>query len=264
MTDLARMCARWSACVGPRDHQGSCLDENGHAMPVPMHERIERVLERSESNTPRTSTRLLTAVSYRPATRALSVAYDDGEIVEVVVDALKLPDGAKIENVRLDEFRRGVEFWLADGTMHDVAADYITWLTDAAYREQYPDDRPDEDIAALIGKNVVALRNQRGMSQAALAHSTGILGPNLSRLESGKHVPTLTMLLRLARALGVSLGKLVGPTYWGTRPTRAAVAAAKVSQCVCELRDRMWNGYGKCLRCGRAYVGLRRKDPRET
>ena len=27
--------------------------------------------------------------------------------------------------------------------------------------------------------------------------------------------------------------------------------------CDCELRDRQWNGYGKCLRCGRAYVDER-------
>lgn len=30
------------------------------------------------------------------------------------------------------------------------------------------------------------------------------------------------------------------------------------SECDCELRDRQWNGYGRCLRCQRRYV-----DPRE-
>jgi hypothetical protein len=28
-------CKRWDACVGPRDHEGSCLDEHGRGMPPP-------------------------------------------------------------------------------------------------------------------------------------------------------------------------------------------------------------------------------------
>lgn len=31
-----------------------------------------------------------------------------------------------------------------------------------------------------------------------------------------------------------------------------------VRTCECDLRDRLWNGYGKCLRCGAAYVDDRR------
>ena len=173
--------------------------------------------------THRTETRLLTAVSYRPSTRSLSVVYDDGEIAQVAVDALKLPLDAKIENVQLDEFQRGIEFLLADGTMHDVAADYITWLTDESYRRQYP----DEDIGPRIGSNVAALRKQRGMSQGELARTAGILGPNLSRLESGKHVPTLDVLLRVAQALNVTLSKIVSASV-EARPTASSAEAMRV------------------------------------
>lgn len=34
------------------------------------------------------------------------------------------------------------------------------------------------------------------------------------------------------------------------------------NNCNCELRDRQWNGFGKCLRCGHAYVD-KRAAPRE-
>lgn len=156
--------------------------------------------------TRRVDTRLLTAVRYRPSARSLAVVYDDGEIVDVSVETLKLPDDAKIQAVRLDDFQRGIEFVFADGTMHDVAADYIIWLTDESYRRQYP----DEDIGPRIGANVAALRAHREMSQGELARAAGIQGPNLSRLESGKHVPTLDVLLRVAHALKVPLTKIVG------------------------------------------------------
>jgi len=156
----------------------------------------------------RTETRLLTAVSYRPASSSLAVVYEDGEVTDVDVGNLKLPDGAVIKGVRLDEFHRGIEFQFVDGTTHDVSADYITWLIDEAYRRDYPDD----DIGPHVGANVAALRKREGMSQAELAKAANIRGPNLSRLETGKHVPTLDVLLRVARALQVSLGKLLGPT----------------------------------------------------
>jgi hypothetical protein len=99
--------------------------------------------------------------------RSLSVVYDDGKIAEVSIGALKLPDDAKIESVRLNKFQHGIEFVLADGTIHDVAVDYITWLTDEAYRRQYP----YEDIGPRIGANVAVLRKRMGMSQGELARA---------------------------------------------------------------------------------------------
>lgn len=32
---------------------------------------------------------------------------------------------------------------------------------------------------------------------------------------------------------------------------------AKEDLCDCELRNRLWNGYGRCLRCGRKYIDRR-------
>lgn len=32
-------------------------------------------------------------------------------------------------------------------------------------------------------------------------------------------------------------------------------------RCDCELRDRQWNGFGRCLRCGAQYVDGRTKPP---
>jgi transcriptional regulator with XRE-family HTH domain len=81
-------------------------------------------------------------------------------------------------------------------------------LIDEAYRRDYPDD----DIGPHVGANVAALREREGISQAELAKAANIRGPNLSRLETGKHVPTLGVLLRVAQALHVTLGKLLGPT----------------------------------------------------
>lgn len=53
------------------------------------------------------------------------------------------------------------------------------------------------------------LREQQGASQAVLAKKVGISREHLSRLEGGRHDPTLTLLQKLAKALGVSVAELL-------------------------------------------------------
>ncbi len=53
------------------------------------------------------------------------------------------------------------------------------------------------------------LRADRGMTQEALAEKAGISRVYLARLETGKQDPTLTTLLKLAKALKVKVGELL-------------------------------------------------------
>ena len=54
------------------------------------------------------------------------------------------------------------------------------------------------------------LRAEREMSQAALAEKSGVSREYIARLELGQQDPTLGTLTKLARALKVTLGELVG------------------------------------------------------
>ncbi len=53
------------------------------------------------------------------------------------------------------------------------------------------------------------LRADRAMSQEALAKKAGISRVFVARLETGKQDPTLTTLAKLAKALTVTVGKLL-------------------------------------------------------
>jgi len=61
-----------------------------------------------------------------------------------------------------------------------------------------------------VARNVVALREARGLTQEALAAKTGLNRVTLARLERAQHPPNLETLDRIARALRVSLAELVG------------------------------------------------------
>lgn len=62
-----------------------------------------------------------------------------------------------------------------------------------------------------LARNVKQLRDARGLSQQQVAKLAGIPRPTWSTLERGDGNPTLSVLLKVATALQVSLEELVAP-----------------------------------------------------
>ena len=61
-----------------------------------------------------------------------------------------------------------------------------------------------------IGTMLYALREKKGLTQVDLAHKAGITQPYLAQIESGERKnPSLVILQRLAKALGVPVAKLL-------------------------------------------------------
>jgi XRE family transcriptional regulator, regulator of sulfur utilization len=60
-----------------------------------------------------------------------------------------------------------------------------------------------------LGKRIARLRAKRGLSQNTLAERVGIHRVSLANIERGAKTPTLATLERLARALSVSLDRLL-------------------------------------------------------
>lgn len=68
-----------------------------------------------------------------------------------------------------------------------------------------------ERSAENLARNIRALREARGLSQAQLAKISGVPRATWATLESGGGNPTLTVLLKVSATLQVSLEELVGP-----------------------------------------------------
>lgn len=67
-----------------------------------------------------------------------------------------------------------------------------------------------QDWCAIVGKNVRKLRLQRGMTQEQLAFEAEIDLTYVGGIERGKRNPSLMVMARIADALAVPLGKLLG------------------------------------------------------
>ena len=65
------------------------------------------------------------------------------------------------------------------------------------------------DVHARLSRNLQRLRQEKGWSQEELAFQAGLHRTYVSGVERGVRNPTVTVVERLARALGQPLGVLL-------------------------------------------------------
>jgi len=66
-----------------------------------------------------------------------------------------------------------------------------------------------DDVRARLAANLRKLRQEKGLSQEAFADEAGLHRTYVSDIERRARNPTITVVDKLARALGVPLGKLL-------------------------------------------------------
>ena len=65
------------------------------------------------------------------------------------------------------------------------------------------------DVRNRLAKNLRLLRRRKGWSQEAFAEEAGLHRTYISDLERGSRNPTITVVDKLATALGVTVGRLL-------------------------------------------------------
>jgi len=66
----------------------------------------------------------------------------------------------------------------------------------------------DRELLEVLGRNIRFLRHAQGFSQESFAPICGINRAYLGRIERGEQNISTLNLIKIARALGVSVGKL--------------------------------------------------------
>ncbi len=94
-------------------------------------------------------------------------------------------------------------------------------------------------IARVVGRRVREERELRQWTQARLADLAGVARPHLVRLEAGQHCPSVAVVYRLARALGVPAANLVAQVDPPTTSTKQGKVNA--------MAYRNWTGHPFCL-----------------
>lgn len=94
--------------------------------------------------------------------------------------------------------------------------------------------KPD---ARAIGRRIRAHRRWRHMTQAELARAIGIRAGPLSALENGHHLPSVPVLVNLAKAFGVETGELLG----AVAPAQTLVRESGVTHVRRACSDRIFS-----------------------
>lgn len=81
--------------------------------------------------------------------------------------------------------------------------------------------------AAHLARNLISLRHVRGITQQALAKAAGVPRSTVSNLESGQGNPSLTVLVKVARALDAPIEELLSPPREKVRKWRGADLASR-------------------------------------
>jgi ribosome-binding protein aMBF1 (putative translation factor) len=84
----------------------------------------------------------------------------------------------------------------------------MAWVTGRSHRVNSGEESgvyPEQRRAVELGRSARKLRERHGLSQLQVARAAGMQFSAVKRFESGEYLPSLPVLERIARALGVCL-----------------------------------------------------------
>jgi DNA-binding Xre family transcriptional regulator/CheY-like chemotaxis protein len=159
------------------------------------------------------SDRSIQGVRYQPDEKRFFVTFRNGKTYELSRNLIEADDSTDILG-EPQVIHDGEAFKVRQksGNEYEVAWDFVLYHQEPSYpyhKGKASQQEAEPKRAARIGARVRQERETRGWSLADLARRTGMQPPNLHRLESGKHVPSLETLERVAEALGVRVADLV-------------------------------------------------------
>ncbi|OGC01887.1 MAG: hypothetical protein A3G35_02270 [candidate division NC10 bacterium RIFCSPLOWO2_12_FULL_66_18] len=159
------------------------------------------------------SSRSMENVRYQPNEGRFFITFRNWKSYEISRGLIEADDGTPI--VGEPEVIHGGEAFRVgqrSGNRYEVPWDFVLYHQEPSYpyyRGKPGQREAEANRAERIAARIRNERQARGWSLQSLASVTGIQPPNLSRLESGKHVPSLETLERIAGALGMRVAGLI-------------------------------------------------------
>jgi len=143
--------------------------------------------------------------------RVLVVRFLNGRIYALPVGALRGTDASAVTAVFLGSDGYSAVIEQRSGNRLEVPWDAILYHAEPEYRfyKDGPNVADATSSRGEIGERIRFERLRRHWTLADLSVRTGMRIPNLSRLEKGKHLPSLETLEKVADAFGLPVAALV-------------------------------------------------------
>jgi len=151
----------------------------------------------------------IAAVRYVQEAEGFAVRLGTGRSYFLPLSGLPEADRTSVVSAEMGEDDSYFVVKQASGNWFDVPWDDVLYHCEPAY-PYYKHVAGSSDRSDLqIGVRLRELRKRKGLTVTELARLAGMKRPNLSRIEHGKHRPSLETLERLSEALNVAVVELV-------------------------------------------------------
>ncbi|MBI4330644.1 MAG: helix-turn-helix transcriptional regulator [Chloroflexi bacterium] len=147
-------------------------------------------------------------VRYLEKLKAFLVRMENGNAYVLSVADLPEADASGIAKWSLARDHTHFRVTQESGNCLEIPWDDVLYHCEPEY-EYYKGKYIANEGSQTIGERVRRLRKTRGYSIEELAGRAGMKRPNLSRLEHGKHTPSLETLEKIAAALAVPVVDIV-------------------------------------------------------
>ena len=135
------------------------------------------------------------------------VVLDSGKEYMFPRSPIESDDGTEVVTLKLDRRRLFFRVTQTSGNQYEVPWDRVLHEGEPSYA-YFRGRLGVAKKPADVGRRIRELRSRKEMTQDQLARAAGMIRPNLSRIEAGKHRPTLDTLEKIARALKVTIADL--------------------------------------------------------
>lgn len=149
-------------------------------------------------------------VNYFENIRSFFIRLENSKMYNLRLSDLAEADSSKVMDWSISRTRNYIRVAQESGNSFEIPWDDILYHCEPEY-EYYKGKHEHDSYKSLkqIGERIRELREAGGLSVSDLAVRAGMKRPNLSRLEHGRHQPSLETLERIAEALEASIAGLV-------------------------------------------------------
>jgi DNA-binding XRE family transcriptional regulator len=151
----------------------------------------------------------LAAVAYVDALAALAVKFVDGRVYAVALTDLEGVDSSPVERASLSSDGYAALLEQRSGKRIEIPWEVVLYHAEPEYAFYRQGDSDERSTGEAIGEHIRTERLKRSWTLENLGRLTGLKVPNLSRLENGRHLPSLETLEKVADAFGMPVAALV-------------------------------------------------------
>ncbi|MGQ0550864.1 MAG: helix-turn-helix domain-containing protein [Armatimonadota bacterium] len=151
-------------------------------------------------------------VMFEPARDMFLIVFRSGRSYKLRKKLVPGLDRTDIKTARPNEDGSSFLVEQESGNTSEIPWDFVLYHLEpeyAYYRGRRGGRRSEHLAVQRVARRLKEVRTSLGLTASAVAARSGIRRPNISRIERGKHAPSLETLERLADALGVPVSELV-------------------------------------------------------